>query len=271
MLAPNSHVKTLNQLGLTFCEARVYLALVSLRTCPAKTISKAVNMSKPDVYRALATLQERAFVEKIMAYPALFKARSLDESLLTLLKDKDKERNILLEKTEQMKHDFENSRMEREPQDSKEQFILIPGRDAELERRRKGIKTAQTSIDVIISWKRLPKTLFLFAEETKAALRRSVKVRFITEKSKDMSSLSEYYNDIRKIGFYKIRYVLDCLQAVVTIYDDKEVIIATSPEAGMGETAILWTSNASIVTVMREHFDVLWMKAKNYEDQISFA
>jgi hypothetical protein len=166
----------------------------------------------------------------------------------------------------QLKLNFKSNLIKQALEESKQQFILIPGKKTELEKRRKEINNTLKSIDVMISWKRLPQTLFLYAEETKEALQRGVSVRFITEKPKDVNSICEDYMDMKQLGFYRIRYVLDSLRAVITIYDQKEVIITTSPGASMGEGSILWTNNISIISVMKEYFETLWAKAKRLEE-----
>ena len=224
MQVPPDHLKTLNQLGLTFCEARVFLTLVHLGMCPAKMISKASNVSKPDVYRALASLQERALVEKVISSPNMFKTLPLAESLSILFNNKDKEHDFLRKKMEELKLSLKSNNIKQGPQETNQQFILIPGKEELRERRRKEIKNAQKSIDAITSWKRFPQTAFLYAEETEEALRKGVKVRFITEKN-CAKAMSEYYRDVMKLGFYRIRYALDPPQAIFSIFDKKEVMI----------------------------------------------
>lgn len=267
MLNMQEHVETLIEWGLTFCEARVYLSLLGLGICPAKTISKATDICQPDVYRVLATLQGRSFVERIIAYPNMFKAVPLEKGLSILLNEKNKEYDMLLVKTELIKEDFQKNKFKLRPQESEPHFIQILGKEAEIEKRRNAIRNAQKSIDVMASWKRCPVGLTLYGEETLDALGRGVKVRYITEKSNNLKSILKYYRLRKRMGRYSLRYVPNSLSAVMSIYDGKGIIIATSPEAFSGETDVLWTNNISILTVMREHFDTMWEKAINYEEK----
>jgi len=268
MQTRQNQIKILSELGLNFCEARVFIALVRSGMSQAKTISKISGVSKPDVYRALVTLQERALVEKIISSPAFFKAIPLEESLSILLEKKETEHKLLREKTDQLKLDFNHSLIEQAAQENGQQFILITGKDAELERRRKEQNKALKSIDAINPWKRFRKTQLFYAEEIKEALQRGVKIRLITEEANDISKISGYYSDLKKVGFYRIRYVSVPLSTAVSIYDKKEVIIATSPGANLGEANILWSNNSSIVTVMQEYFNMLWAKAKRYNTNV---
>jgi sugar-specific transcriptional regulator TrmB len=262
MQPQQEQIQILTELGLTSCEARVYLAMVGLGTSTAKSVSKSANISKPDVYGALRTLQERALIEKIISSPSLFKALTIGEALSILFSRKETEYKLLKEKSKRLKRSFKNSFVKPEPEESEQQFILITGKEAELERRRKETKKAKKSIDMINSWKRFPQTAFFYAEENKEALKRGVKIRVITEEANNKGNISKFYDDVKKDGFYRIRYVAFPLSAVISIYDEKEVIVTTSPVARFGEASILWSNNVSVVRVMQEYFETLWAKAK---------
>ena len=261
MQTQQEQIRILTELGLTSCEARVYIAIASMGTCTARSISKSAKVTKPDVYRSLKTLQERALIEKIISSPTLFKALPVGEIISLLLERKDKEYKLLQEKSKQLKRSFKNNLLVPEPQESEQQFILISGKEAELGRRRKETKNAKKSIDMINSWKRFPQTAFFYAEDNKEALQRGVKIRVITEEAENSGNISKFYEDAKKAGFYRIRYVSFPISAVVSIYDEKEVIIVTSPSASFGEANILWSNNESIVKVMQEYFEMLWAKA----------
>jgi sugar-specific transcriptional regulator TrmB len=77
----------------------------------AKTISKTAQVSKPDVYRVLAALQERGIVEKALSIPAMFKAVPIEQTLNILLQSKDKELDMLREKTEQLLTNFKRNQV----------------------------------------------------------------------------------------------------------------------------------------------------------------
>jgi HTH-type transcriptional regulator, sugar sensing transcriptional regulator len=262
MQTPEEQVRILTELGLTSCEAKVYLAIASVGTCTAKSISKSTHVSKPDVYRSLRTLQDRALIERIIGSPTLFKALPIGDTISLLLERKNKEFKLLREQSKQLKQSFKSNLTQAEPPESEQQFILISGKEAELERRRKETRSAKKSIEMINSWKRFPQTAFFYAEDNKEALQRGVKIRVITEGADNKANISQFYEDAKKAGFYRIRYVSLPISAVVSIYDEKNVIITTSPAAMLGEASILWSNNTSIVRVMQEYFEMLWAKAK---------
>ncbi len=50
MVIPEEYVETLAELGLTHTEAKVYMALLSLKTAAANNIHKESNVARQDVY-----------------------------------------------------------------------------------------------------------------------------------------------------------------------------------------------------------------------------
>ena len=44
--------------------------------------------------------------------------------------------------------------------------------------------------------------------------------------------------------------------------DDKEALITTSKETGLGESPSLWTNNCNLIGVLRTGFESDWKKAE---------
>lgn len=254
-------INTLSQLGLTVCEARVYLALASSGMCSAKKISKISNMSSPDVYRVLGRLQERGIIEKVISYPAIFKAVPMEKTLSILFQHKEKEFNALKERTDRLLCSYKNREKTESYRDEEHQFIIIPTKGAEIEKRRHLLEIAHQSMDVINSWKRFSKTLFEFADDDIKALQRGVKIRTITEKP-TVKRLPKLIRDVINAGSFEIKYLPYPPLAVMTIYDKKTALLTTSSLAGLGETTVLCTSNIPLLAVMQEYFEVLWSQAE---------
>lgn len=73
---------TLQQIGLTEKEARVYLALLSLESATAYRIAEQCDVKKPTVYVILEDLRKKGLVLKVPhAKKALFAARDIQEYL----------------------------------------------------------------------------------------------------------------------------------------------------------------------------------------------
>jgi sugar-specific transcriptional regulator TrmB len=239
----------------------VYLALIHVEMLPAKMISKKLGVSKPDVYRVLGNLQKQGLVEKIISNPAVFRAVPIDQSLSILFQRKEKEFSNLRQKTERLRLNFKNSKIAESFRDEDHQFVLIPEKGAEIEKRRKILKASNQSMDVINLWKRFSKTSYEYAGDDIKALQRGVKIRAITEKP-NKSRIPSFFRDFKNSGSFEIEYLPYPPHAVLTIYDRKEALLAISPSAGLGETPILWTNNASLLAVMQEYFEMLWAQAE---------
>ncbi|MFA6225177.1 MAG: helix-turn-helix domain-containing protein [Methanoregula sp.] len=87
---PTTLVKSLNDLGLSNNEARVYAALVLYDNAEAKEIIDFLSLSKPSVYEALDHLAETGLAVKRISKPARYSAISPDMAINLLM---DKHRN----------------------------------------------------------------------------------------------------------------------------------------------------------------------------------
>ena len=80
-------IKSLNDLGLSNNEARVYAALVLYDNAEAKDVIDFLSLSKPSVYEALDRLAEMGLAVKRISKPARYSAIS-PEMAINLLMDK---------------------------------------------------------------------------------------------------------------------------------------------------------------------------------------
>jgi sugar-specific transcriptional regulator TrmB len=252
-------IRILTHLGLTSCEARVYLTLANSGMNSAKAISKASKISKPDVYRVLATLKERGIIERVISAPSMFKAASPEQSLLAMFEKKHREHTILREETRQLLLGLKKHGVKEAPMEEEQQFVLIPNKVAVFEKRKRQIKTAQKSIDVLNSSKFFPKALLIFEKEAKQALQRGVRIRMINEKIQEEKP-SEYFKSLKESSNFEMKSINVPPRAVITIYDEKEALFTTSATASLEEASALWTNNPSLVTVMDAYFEMLWNK-----------
>jgi sugar-specific transcriptional regulator TrmB len=143
-------VQILMRLGLTLCEARVYLALVSSGMSTAKTISRVTDINRGNVYQIIPSLQKLGLVEKAITTPVKFKAMPLPEALSILMERKSKEYNELQAKTMNMLKNCIKNNAKATPKEEEPQFVMIPLKEATDRWVRKLIENTQTSWDGII-------------------------------------------------------------------------------------------------------------------------
>lgn len=254
----DEEVQTLTRLGLTSCQARVYLALVRSGISTAKEISKDSKVTRQDVYRVMPMLQKFDLTEKIITTPTKFKAIPIQDVISILLERRTKEISELRAKTKELVKKYGENKAKTKLQEGENEFVLIPKDKAIIKKRRNAIENAQTSIDVIISWKRYLPSILANAKVIKKALKRGVKIRYITEKTEDKTVLPKILQAVRENPFRKARYVLTPLKILLAIYDKKGVIIITSPTLGLHKSPALWSNNPSLVALAQNHFETLW-------------
>jgi predicted transcriptional regulator len=90
--------KTLEEIGLSKNEAKVYLSLVYLGCTTAGKISKHSKVPRPNVYDALERLQEKGLVSHVMKDEKMHFEASDPKALMNILKEKEAKLNELMPK-----------------------------------------------------------------------------------------------------------------------------------------------------------------------------
>ena len=252
-------IQILESFSLTFNEARVFLALTLLGTANVKKISKSSNVAREAVYRVLPRLQKLGLVEKEIAWPTRYTAITLDDAITVLLGLRNKESRDLQEKVKLLLR-LKSKKAKMEPlEDSK--FLLVPAKSMLISKIGEGVDRAQKSISVVTSNKRLLGAIDIFSEAIEKALSRGVKFRIVTSNVERVLSpaILEVGNNNPCI---EIRYTLSDPKCAATIIDGKEVLIITKPSSGLCcESPALWSNNSSLVNIVEEYFEILWMRA----------
>jgi len=256
----NQGTDVLMDLGLTSCQARIYLVLCCFGALDAKSISNHSNIARHDVYRITKELEELGLIEKIIHRPNKFKAAKLKQGASILLKRKQKELNTIESKTKSLLENFtpfkKNMEIEKRPL---AEFVLCPSKELLINRLMKTIEETKTSIDVSTTCKRFKFACHKLAEKLDKAWLRGVKGRVIIEKTEE--PILDFVKTCWKNPYAKVKCHLYPPKTVMAIYDKKEVFIYTEPTADMMESPALWSNNPGVVNLTVDHFEILWMRA----------
>jgi sugar-specific transcriptional regulator TrmB len=256
-LVEDEAVETLQGLGLTLNEARVYLALLHCGMSSAKTISKFSGVTRQDVYRVMPKLQQKGLVSKALTIPALFKAAPLVEGALILMEDRRKRTDELQTKTAALVKNLRRSNQkfrEDEPE-----FVVVPAKEAFFRRKRSLIEV-ESCVDVIASRREFLAALSYYGEAILKELEKGIRFRVVTEKHVDEEELPEVWKELKGRYLFEVKYVPASPRALVTIYDRKEVIFSISAASSL-EDACLWSNNASLLAVIQDYFELMWITA----------
>ena len=255
--------QVLIELGLTLCEAKVYLTLVKSGVSPVKSISKAAHVVRQDTYRILSSLQERGLVEKVIADPAVFKPIPIRDALSVLWEKRKQENSELQTGMKELLH--RTAHRWELPEEGEYNFSLIHGK-ASINKIRKIFDNTQVSFDVIISLSVVARGEIYFQEYIRRMVKRGVRIRQINEElGKELQGPKIW--KLLKSPNVKARYVRHPIEVSVGIHDNREAIVHVYLKSdNMPVPPSIWSNNPSFVTLCRDHFEKIWKTAHEYPD-----
>lgn len=248
-------IKVLQHLGLTFRQAKVYLALVELGIASAKAVSQVSDVTRQDVYQILFELQDFGLVEQGITRPTRFSLISVNEGLTILMERKKEELSELEKKTTTLLCKFRENK--KEPHlNCEKQFVLVPEKEATRFRANKALEQAQVSNDCVIRREALEYALNRDDENFKKALNKGVKFRYIIcgmENHEILKIDRAFKNNPR----FLIRYSTNPCPAQIVVIDNKTACVSTGPNGGI-TAPTLWSTNPTIVSLLHDYFNMLW-------------
>lgn len=254
----SEELQTLNDLGLSLLQAKVYLALLQSEKMKAGILSKASQVARPDVYRTLAKLQELGLVEKEITNPVMYRAIPIDIVLPILLKRKSKEHDELKAKSANLLNKYKNGKNRSFYPESK--FVLVPSQESLMRRLKKAIESTQKSIDVSTSCKRLTYACYSLFDDLQSAWDRGVSGRAVINLKNEKRP--EIIEKCWRPSSAEIRYTFSIPKTVMVKYDNKEVFIFTDPTAELKDSPALWSNAHSIICMAEDYFEMLWNTSK---------
>jgi sugar-specific transcriptional regulator TrmB len=153
------YVQTLMGLGLSLLQAKTYLNLAKLGKADVKTIAKASNVARTDAYRIMLTLEKLGLAEKIVATTTVYEATPITVSLSILLQKRREEYAGLEKKANSLLKNFQSNDLQ-DSQEENQQFKITSEMSLLLKMHENLVRSAQTSIDIVMPVKILHLMLF---------------------------------------------------------------------------------------------------------------
>jgi hypothetical protein len=101
-----------------------------------------------------------------------------------------------------------------------------------------------------------------FSDESKGAIKKGAQIRLIFEGQSPDGVLREKVKKLIGAASVQVKFHHEPLNHFI-MSDDKEALITTSKEGGLGESPSLWTNNCNLIGVLRTGFESDWQKAEN--------
>jgi sugar-specific transcriptional regulator TrmB len=254
-MSNEEHVQTLMGFGLTFLQAKTYLALAKLGKADVKTTAKVSNIARQDIYRIMPTLQKIGLAEKIIAKPTIYRATPIKDGLSVLLQNRQKETSDLKKKTASLMKTFHAQNVKTAHQTEEPQFILTSELTRFIRMHEKLYLKTQKSTDAIFPFfPTITTKNFDVIPQFKKMTTRGVKIRLITQMEKEASKKLQ---GLEKNPLFEIKYLKAPPHFGMHIFDKKEVTLEVSMQDFLPS---LWSNNPTVVELAVNYFNELWSK-----------
>jgi sugar-specific transcriptional regulator TrmB len=260
-MADQENTDLLLGLGLSLNQARIYLTILKLEKTTVGQLAKFSKVRREDVYRILPALEKMGLTERLLGKPTQIRATPISDALTFLVaeeKSKSDERLSGMRSTVQRL-----SLKDWKQQLTREEsiYILIGDKKAILAKTSRLIRNTKEEVALIADKGRLMPAVSQFSDECKQAIKNGAQIRLIFEGDTLDVLLKEKVNKLIDGASVQIKFHREPLNHFI-MSDDKEALITTSKESGLGESPSLWTNNSNLLGVLRNSFESDWEKAE---------
>jgi sugar-specific transcriptional regulator TrmB len=259
-------IPTLENLGLTGVQAKVYFALSKIEALTISEISEISKIYRTDLYEILPNLEKKGLVEREISQPIRYRAVPMKEGLDLLLQKKSRKYSELQNQVANLKEALKEPQKRKSKTIHKSKFVLI-SKNRIRESIGKSLDRTKSSVELVLSQPRFSKGLILFAEKIEKLCIRGVKWRFITEKPHLGRPFLNQIKELRKKPHCQIRFLTSVPPTILGTYDKKEVFIFKNPTASINMSPALWSDNPSLIAIVTDYFEMLWLTALEDEFQ----
>jgi predicted transcriptional regulator len=268
----------LTKLGLSVCQAKIYMGTLKTGTATAKAISKSANVGREDVYRILPALQEIGLIRKHIEIPAKYEAIVPEEAVKILLLRREEANKELRDKASEFllmcqdEIDIEG--------ENEDKMVVVArdnksGVDAELIRLMRKTKRSLdfTTRQQLFSVAFNETGLANWIDEMYKAAKRGVKFRMVMDEPENVKPFSQMTfsvtNSKRLLTHhnFQLRYVPAPPECIMILFDNKESCIETSCQNKTKMSPYMITNNQVFANLNKAYFELLWSQGNAHIGQ----
>ncbi len=249
-------------LGLTLNQAKVYLAVIKLEKTTVGQVANFSKVRREDVYRILPSLEKMGLVERLLGKPTEIRATRVSDALSLLVAEEKGKFDERLVGMRDIVQKLSLKEWKQPPFGEKSIYILIAEKNAILAKTSELIKNSKEEIALIAAKGWIIPVLAHFSAESKGAIKKGAKIRLIFEGECSDSQLKEKVKKLIGVASVQVKFHREPLNHFI-MSDDKEALITTSKESGLGDSPSLWTNNSNLIGVLRNSFESDWKKAED--------
>lgn len=251
-------IKILTNLGLTYREAKIYLALNRTGKATIKEIAAATHMDRPNIYGVIAKLQKLNLIEQMLTTPIVYKAVPMDQGVEMMLEHKKHDLTELNKETKKLLNTYRNTQKSQLLDECK--LAIIPKKTPTQKKFQELFEGTEKLNEAICYWPEPTRVLSWDYPIWRKLLKRNVEIRLVVYIPSD-KSLPEKALELTKNPLFQVRYLDAPPKISLTIHDQKKAFLSTSLSP---DSSFLWVDNVDFVAFFHDYFEMLWLKASGH-------
>ncbi len=271
-------LKTLSDLGLTRLDSKVYIYLAKMGPKKGREIAKALKVQKPQLYRSLKSLQNKAIVSATLERPARFSAVSFEKVLDLFIRTKLEEAQNIQTEKDKLLSSWQTIQTSMAP-DTSARFMVIEGRNLIYSRIKQMINETKNHLSIISTVSSLARAdrFGLLDSDFKHPQLSNVQFRILTHITDENSNLIQAL--LRETPKTEMRFEIRNpniglgLFPQMVIRDEEEVMFFINPKVDGAspeqDNLCLWTNCKSLIHSFLTMFEELWRNSTNIKKKIS--
>jgi len=247
--------KTLNRLGLSKNEVKVYLYLARTGEHKASEISEALSLHRTETYRILRDLEKKGLISSVFEKPLKFIATPFEKTLDSLIETK-RMKIRLLEKRKEGLIDI---------------WLSLPKTEVEHERKEvfqilEGEEQISLKADELLDKTTTSALAFTSEQDITNFYHSGIfdRLEKLSKKNVDVQLLTNYSPKscffIEKLKLKKAKYSTSSVEEMPTfiLTDDEQLLLLIRKDNGRKKVAALWTNYDAFARAMKTLFLGLW-------------
>ena len=226
-------------------------------------VAKFSKVRREDVYRILPSLETMGLIERFMDKPMKIRATPILDALSFLVSEEKRKFDDRLKGMRITVQRPSHNDWKLPPLSEKESlYLLIAEKKAILAKTSGLIRNSKKEVALIADKVRIIPLLSQFSDECKRAIKKGAQIRLIFEGESTSILLEEKVRKLINGASVHVKFHHEPLNHFI-MSDDKEALINTTKESGLGENPTLWTNNSNLIGVLRTSFESDWKNAEN--------
>ena len=249
-------IQTLVDLGLTYRQSKILLALSFLGEATINSVSSTAKMDRANVYRTMKQLRDLKLVQMSIKNPVTFEALPLNDAVLLLMEgNKNKYNDAEIKAKRFLRKHRQICGIKANPIES--QFLLVPGGKLTINKIGELAGSTKITHDGILYFKDIySRNDFFYNLFTELLLNR-IKIRIIIS-FENGEILPSNFTSLMKNRHFKIRKAKSKPEVTFSIWDKEKGFLTITPKISEPMTDGLFVDNRAIVGLIQEYFELIW-------------